>query len=183
MSCSIDRCVASREIGFTLVEMLVVISLIALVAAMAGTSVLDQLRSQQVASAIQNARVIASAIEQIRPRLIAHHASTFPVTPSDYNETLNRFMRDMDVASVLKSGLQDVVYDTETILGQSAGTVYSVTLTEQSTFVTLRLDSSYSEFDLFSTAKNAASDVSWTVAPRTQHPSTIEFRFINEINK
>lgn len=183
MLCTTERCPASVQRGFTLVEMLVVISLVVLMATFAGTSVLDQLRSQQVASAIQNARVIASAIEQIRPRLIAHHTSTFSVTPSVYNETLNRFMKDMDVATVLKSGLQEVVYDAETILGQSAGTVYSVTLTEQSTFVTLTLDSSFAEFEFFSTAKNVTSDVSWTVAPRTLHPSTIEFRFLNEINK
>ena len=91
MSCSIDWRGAYRTRGFTLVEILVVVSLFALIAAMAGSSLLDQLRAQQVAGALQNARVIASAIEQVRPQLIANYGATFGMAPS-YTGTLDDFM-------------------------------------------------------------------------------------------
>ena len=192
MSCTTDR----RLYGFMLVELLVVIALISMVIAMSGMSLVDQLRAQQVADAIDKARIMANAIERIRPALFDAAPSTFgdgsstfggtlaysgPVT---YNEDLAEFLGDVDDdATTLLVALEDNVSADGSVLNRDPGTIYQVALTPNATFVTLVLDSTFADFDFLSTAKTVGSGVAWTVSSRLMTNPTIQYQYINEINK
>jgi len=153
MSCIISH----RGQGFTLIELLTVISLVALVVVMSGNSLLDQIRAQQVSDAIETARDMATSIEQIRSQLRDTHASRFDDGATQYRETLEEFLDDMDVAPLLKSRLPQFVTAPESVMGESAGDVYTVTLTENGTFVTVELDDEYSDFDFYTAGRPSGS--------------------------
>jgi prepilin-type N-terminal cleavage/methylation domain-containing protein len=192
MSCTTDRC----HDGFTLVELLLVIALISTVIAMSGMSLVDQLRAQQVVDAIDKARIMANAIERIRPALFDVAPSTFGDGTSTfggtlaysgrvtYNDDLAGFLDDVDDdATALLVALEDNVSADGSVLNRDPGTIYQVALTPNATFVSLVLDNTFADFDFMSTAKTLGAGVAWTVSSRLVTNPTIQYQYINEINK
>lgn len=192
MSCTTD----TRMNGFTLVELLLVIALISTVIAMSGMSLVDQLRAQQVADAIDKARNMANEIERIRPALFAVAPSTFGDGSSTfggtlaysgrvtYNEALADFLDDVDNdATTLLGGLGGQVSADGSVLNRDPGTIYQVALTPNATLVSLVLDNTFSDFDFLSTAKSVGTGVSWTVYSRLVTTPAMQYQYINEINK
>jgi len=182
--------------GFTLVELLLVIALISTVVAMSGMSLVDQLRAQQVADAIDKARIMANAIERIRPALFdsapsrfGDGSSTFGGTLAysgrvTYNEDLADFLDDVDNdATTLLVGMGDQVSADGSVLNRDPGSIYQIALTPNATFVSLVLDNTFVDFDFLSTAKTVGAGVAWTVSSRLVTTPAMQYQYINEINK
>ena len=156
-----------RTAGFSLVELMVVVSIIALLSAIAGNTLTDQLNQQRVADAIERARFLASILAPIQPQLTDPGFScNFPV---DYSETLRKFMTQMevggcqDIKDILLSGV-DIDAD---VLGLKAGDAYRIEISDHSVFVSFLTKIQYSDMDFYSASKVKdlkASTVTWTVA-------------------
>lgn len=173
-----------RSAGFTLVEMMVVISMIALMLVVSASgAVREQLAAQRISDAIDQGRTIASIIKPFRQQIVDDSPSTFYV---GYSKKLGSFLNDLNVDALcqsLKDGLLSSVSPSEDILGSTAANAYRVEIRQNAVFVTLAADLSYQDFDFYSAVKNVGvSAVSWTVSDTRDSVTDVQLTQLARIN-
>ena len=170
-----------RSAGFTFVEVMVVISIVSIVLALSGSVLRDQMREQKVASALQQARDIATLVEPVRDIIRQDFPTTFGLNP--YKKSLTNFLSDLTVEPSVKSQILGGVSTSEDVLGTSSGSAYEVVLSQRATFVVLKIDDKYADIDFNYAAKPDSTKAEWIV-PSSDVSSLVDaYLYFNEINK
>lgn len=165
--------------GMTLAEIMVVISIIALAATFALPVIYQEQEYQDVASAINTAQQLATAIEYGRS---IQQADLFDGTLNEFivshNGRIDRYMSTVD--------------DDFTVVGRNPGSLFRVVVNQFSVYVSFSLTGSeYSDFNFPSARKEILVDevdeeevttVRWTVGPSAGSGLAIAYGVNHYIN-